>query len=173
MKRTLGIDLDDTSNNLCDVWIERYNKDYNDNITEFWDWDCTKCVKPECGEKIYDYLSEPLFFYNLGIKDNAREVIDLLFEEFEIYIVTSYRAKTCVDKTNWIKKYLPNIKVENIIFCNNKGLLNLDFLIDDGLHNIEAFKQKAIIFNHAHNKDYNGDEVRVNNWLEIKELFKL
>ena len=170
VKRTLGIDLDDTLNNLCDVWIERYNKDYNDNITEFWDWECTKCVKPECGEKIYDYLSEPKFFYNVDIKENAFEVVNFLQQHFEIYIVTAYRSKTCLDKTNWIKKFLPNINPENIIFCNNKGLLNLDFLIDDAPHNIKAFKQQAIIYNHAHNRCFEHD-VRVNNWLEIKELF--
>jgi 5'-nucleotidase len=176
IKRTLGIDLDDTLNNLCEVWIERYNKDYNDNITSFNDWDCTKCVKQECGEKIYDYLSEPQFFYNTNIKENAFEVINFLLEYFDIYIVTAYRSKTCLDKTNWIKKHLPNINPENIIFCNNKGLLNLDFLIDDAAHNIKAFKQQAIVYNHPHNlslgdNDGFNDYIRVNNWLEIKELF--
>lgn len=169
-KQTLGIDLDSTLNNLDEVWLKLYNHDYNDNLTDWNNWNINEIVKRECGEKIFDYLRIPGFFYSLDIRPNAISVIDKLIEKFDIYIVTAYIPETCVDKTNWIKKYLPKIKPENIIFCNNKGLLNLDYLIDDGPHNIECFKQKGILYNMPYNS-YLGDKyTRVNNWLEIEDL---
>ena len=175
-KKKLGIDLDDTLNNLCAHWVELYNKDYNDTLTEFDCWDVVSCVKPECGVRIYDYLLTPGLFYNLEIKPNAVEVIDYLLEYFDIYIVTAYKPETCMDKVNWLKKYLPNINHNNVIFMNNKSLLNLDYLIDDGGHNIQSFKQTGIIFDMPHNRNMVNDGffdyIRVNNWLEIKELFK-
>ncbi len=62
-RKKIGIDLDSTLNNLNDVWLDRYNKDYNDDIKHFEKWDATYNLKPECSVKIYDYLKEPGFFY--------------------------------------------------------------------------------------------------------------
>jgi len=177
-KKKLGIDLDTTLNNLNEVWLERYNQDYGDNLTEWIGWDIHNHIKSECGHKIYNYLKEPDFFYNLDIRENAAEVIDYLLEYFEIYIPSAYVAEACLDKVKWINKYLPNIKTENIIFINDKSLLELDYLIDDGPHNIQTFSpfKDAIIYDMPYNRylDHDGFQTwpRIKNWLEIKELFE-
>jgi 5'(3')-deoxyribonucleotidase len=172
-KIKIGIDLDCTLNNLLDVWLERYNKDYNDNLKDPKVWVMTDIVKPECGNKIYDYLHEPGFFYKLGIQDGAAEVMKWLCEKFEVYIVTAYFPDVCYDKVRWVQKYLPFFDIKNVIFCNNKGLLNLDYLVDDGGHNIEAFQQTGIILDCPYNRYLDDKKYpnRVSNWKEIKELF--
>lgn len=174
-KRKLGVDLDSTLNNLAEVWLERYNKDYNDNLTQWDCWNVVECVKPECGKKILDYLHEKDFFLNLGVRDNAIDVLDYLSKYFEIYIVTAYSPDVCSDKAMWLKKHFPFIKQENIIFINDKSLLHLDFLIDDGPHNIEDFKYGLpIVYDMSYNEyleDYNVFP-RVKNWLEIKQWFR-
>lgn len=174
-RKKIGIDLDSTLNNLNDVWLDRYNKDYNDDIKHFEKWDATYNLKPECSVKIYDYLKEPGFFYNLDIRPNAKRVVDLLSKKYDLYIVTAYQASTCVDKTNWVKKHLPSIDHENIIFCNNKSVLNLDYLIDDGPHNILGFKQVGVIFDLEYNEyiPTNEKRFRVKNWNEIEKLFSI
>ena len=45
-RKKIGIDLDSTLNNLNDVWLDRYNKDYNDDIKHFEKWDATYNLKP-------------------------------------------------------------------------------------------------------------------------------
>lgn len=176
-RKKIGIDLDTTLNNLMEHWLDCYNKDYNDNLKQWDTWAVDKHVKPECGVKIFDYLTKPSFFYNLDIKQNAVEVIDFLMLHFDVYIVTAYLPETCLDKANWVKKSIPNLKLENIIFINNKSLLDLDFLIDDGPHNIESFSplKEAIIYDMPYNRylDYDAFQVwdRVHNWNEIKQLF--
>lgn len=173
--KSVGIDLDCTTNVMLEPWLDRYNKDYNDNITVMPKWNLQNYVKPECGPKIFDYLHEPGFFYNLDIQKDAIEVIEWLYSNYDVYIVTAYTSDVCVDKTNWIKKFLPFFDVEKIIFCNNKGLLNLDYLIDDGGHNIEAFKQTGIIYDYPHNHELDSVKYpnRVHNWKEVREFFEL
>lgn len=171
MKR-IGLDLDSTLNNLTDVWIELYNKDYNDNLKYFSNWDNHNDVKPECGKKIYDYLHKPNLFYELDIIDGARETVEFLSKHYELYIVTAYIPETCVDKVNWVRKYLPNFNISNIVFLNKKNILELEYLIDDGPHNIEEFKGTGIVYDRPYNR-YLGDEYhRVNNWKDIEKYFK-
>lgn len=169
--KKIGIDLDTTLNNLSEDWLRLYNEKYNDNLPEFKHWDCTLDVKTECGNKIFDLIKTPNFFYNLKLNDNAYDVIFELSKGFELYIVTAYFSETCVDKTNWVRKHLPYFDIKNIIFCNNKSLLNLDYLIDDGGHNIEGFKQKGIVYDMAYNRYLVDEYTRVKNWLDIKDFF--
>lgn len=181
IRKSIGIDLDSTLNNLDDKWLELYNKDYNDKLTKdnLTSWNITSIVKPECGDKIHDYLLQPGFFKNLGMQPNAYEVTKWLSKLFDLYIVTAYHPKTCLDKALWVEKYLPQIPVRNIIFCNHKGLIKTNFLIDDGGHNIEDFSVSnkfgtPIVFDAPWNRyldNVNGIKfIRVKDWLEIKEV---
>lgn len=175
MKREIiGIDLDTTLNTLNEIWIDHYNKKYNDNLTndDITDWNIANFVKPKCGNKIYDFLLQPHFFRNLDIQPNAKEVTKWLSQYFNLYIVTAYDYRTCVDKVEWVKFYLPHIKVENIIFVNNKGLIDTDYLIDDRGWNIEVFKNNGIIFDQPYNRYLNDKYDRIYNWLDIKNYFK-
>jgi len=174
-RKKIGIDLDSTLNNLETVWIERYNQDYNDSLKEWDNWELDKVIKPECGKKIFEYLREPGFFYNLDIKKDAKEVVDFLSKHFELYIVTAYIPETCLDKANWIKKHKLAIDEKNVIFINNKGLLELDYLIDDGPHNFKDFKGKGVLLDMAYNRMLQESEklIRVKTWSEIKTIFEI
>lgn len=169
--KKIGIDLDSTLNNLTDVWIELYNKDYNDNLEYFLNWDSHNDVKSECGKKIYDYLLIPQLFYNLDINPNAKDVVEFLSKHYKLYIVTAYIPTSCNDKVNWVKKYLPEFDINNIIFINDKSILELDYLIDDGPHNIEGFKGKGIIYDRQYNKYLGDTYTRVENWKQIEKFF--
>jgi len=151
----IGIDLDDTINNLVNKWIEIYNQDYNDNlkIEDIKTWDIADYTK--IGKSFYAYLDSNIFKH-LSIKSGASEVIEKLCKEHEVYIVTanaSYNKGVCDDKVDFIKKFMPFFPIKNIIFINNKSLLDLDILIDDGLHNFEGFKGfKKVVFDRPWNK---------------------
>ena len=173
---TLGIDLDSTLNTLDKDWIAIYNQDYSDNLTreDMIRWEIDTYVKPECNKKIYDYLLKANFFKNLGVQMFAQEVTKRLLEIFDIYIVTAYHPKTCYDKCEWIKEHFPHIPVENVIFCNNKGLIHTDVLIDDGGHNLLAYHKNnksgfTIVFDAPWNRYLGHQFVRADNWIDIEE----
>ena len=153
----IGVDMDDTINSLVERWIEKYNEDYDDNvkIEDIKSWDIGDYTK--AGKDFYKYLGDGETFKNLSIKEGAAEVIEKLCENNEVYIVTantSYNTGVCDDKVNFIKKFMPFFPIKNIIFINNKSLLDLDVLIDDGLHNFEEFKGTRVVFDRPWNQDY-------------------
>lgn len=174
-KQSIAIDLDSTLNCLDKYWIEeRYNKDYNDNLKreDMICWDCHIYVKPECGYKIYDYLKEPGFFRNLGVQSNSQDVTKWLKEYFDLYVVTAYCKEAVVDKVDWLNEFFPHIDTKDIIFCNNKGLIKADFMIDDGGHNIEVFTGIGLVFDAPWNRYLDESYNRFYNWTEIKGYFK-
>lgn len=178
-KKSIAIDLDDTLNTLVDNWIRLYNKDYDDNLKKenITNWDIASFTKPECGKKLFDYTLQPNFFKSLGIKPHAKEVTKWLSEYLNLYIVTAYHPKTCLDKAEWLEEHFPHIPQKNIVFCNNKGLIKADFMIDDGGHNITDFyntnkSSTPIVFDAPWNRYLGNQFVRAMDWLEIKEIIK-
>lgn len=170
----IGVDLDSTLNNLEEVWIQRYNQDYDDNLTveNMIDWDPTKYVKPECGIKIFDYLKEPGFFRNLDIKPHGRDVMEFLHDHFDVYIVTSSHPKTVGDKWDWVEQHLPFIPSKNFIPLHEKHLFDIHYLVDDGPHNFEKFKGTGILIDMPHNRHVRNRYIRVNSLLEVKRYFR-
>jgi len=175
--KTIAIDLDDVLNNLVDEWILNvYNKEYNDTLTikDVNDWDVTKYVKPECGSKIYEILLRPNFFETLSPKIHAIEVTERLVSKYELYVVTAYHPKTVVNKVNWLSKNFPHINPKNIIFCNAKGLIKADFLIDDGPHNILDYHNNGgkhpIVFDRPWNSHLPSSFNRAKDWLQIEKM---
>jgi 5'(3')-deoxyribonucleotidase len=174
IRPSIGLDLDTCLNNIEDHWLAQYNADYNDNITpeNLLTWDTYKYVKPECGKKIYDYIERPGFFLNLDPKPYTQRVTKWLIEYADLYVVTAYTPNTCMDKAQWIKQYYSWIPVRNIMFVNDKSKILLDYLVDDGPHNVEVFKGKSILIDMVYNR-YLGDKyTRVKDYLGVESFFK-
>lgn len=166
--------MDSTLNNITDLWLAKYNKDYNDNLTnkDLKAWEINEFVKPECGMKIFDYILQPNFFIDLDLYDlDAPDVVEWLKNYAEVYIVTAYHPYVCKDKADWIAKYLPKFNQRNIIFCNQKHLLELDYLIDDNPHTCEQFKGQYILMDYPWNKSLGDKYPRMENWLQVQEYF--
>jgi len=163
----IGVDLDDVINDLVPKWIYFYNRDYNDNlkIEDIKSWDIGDYTK--IGKDFYKYLGNEKLFKFLSINDGAAEIIEKLCKKHEVYIVTanaSYNKGVCDDKVNFIKKFMPFFPIKNIIFINNKSLLDLDILIDDGLHNFVNFKGTRFVFDRPWNQSEFGWDYRIYNW---------
>lgn len=63
------------------------------------------------------FAIEKGFFKNLKAYKNI-EVINEMAKEGNVYIISaSPNLQADKDKMEWLKKYLPNIKIENIILC--------------------------------------------------------
>lgn len=178
-KPTIGIDLDSTLNNLEEEWIlHTYNEEYGDNLKEedMHCWEVERYAKKAKPEDIYSILLRPHFFYNLRPKDCAREVTEKLSKDHELFIVTAYSPTTVVDKVDWVKKYFPHINPKNIIFCNSKGLIKTDYLIDDGGHNILDYHNNGgknpIVFDRPWNRHLPNTFKRATGWLQVERMIK-
>lgn len=177
MKKVLCIDMDSVIVDLMTEWYKRYNHDYNDNLSieRVSDWDATKYVKKECGERIYEYLKQSGIFYDLKPLPFAIEVMERLSNRFELLIVTSPPSKYAYkEKEDWIIKHMPFIKREAIIFTHRKELIDGDLLFDDSPIHLASFMKKGkkvVAMDYLYNRIINCP--RVSNWLEFEEKVDL
>lgn len=170
--KTLLIDMDSVICDLMSEWHQRYNEDYQDNLTvdRLKCWQSENYVKPECGKKIYNYLNEPDLFLNLKPLPHAIEVLERLHEKYEILIVTSSPQYAFIEKDKWVTEHLPFIGRKNLIFAHKKYKVCGDLLFDDAPHNLLEFKETgriAIAMDYPYNQDLQVP--RVKNWLEFEE----
>ena len=131
----------------------------------------------------FDYFIKHNQYDYCKLLPDVREVLKYLQDYYDIYIGTSYIIKeilqecgiNLVHKHNYLYEKLPFISPENYIFISNKALLNCDVKIDDKLSNLENAKIK-LLFTAYHNKNLDDEYlkslgvIRVNNWLEIKDI---
>lgn len=172
-KPVLVVDQDDVLAVLLDAWVEKYNEDFEDSLKpeDIKTWNIMSYVKPEVGPKIFDYLDIPDFMENLPIKDGSQKALKSLSEHFEIFVVTAPMDYSGVpSKVKWLQKYFPFIPKENYVFTMNKSIVRTDFMVDDGVHNLEGLRGGyPILFDAPHNQQETRFQ-RVKNWKEAYHL---
>lgn len=174
-KGIIGVDQDDVLAELLPKWIDTYNKLYGDKlcVDDIKTWNIHQYVKPCCGEKIYDILSFHKFYRDLKVVLHSQEVLKELSEDYDIYIITDAMASRMSFKAkfDWLQENFPFISKSHYIFTGDKSIFKGDYLIDDGVHNLEKFSGKGLLFTQPHNEKCDKFE-RFNNWLEIGDYFK-
>jgi len=174
----IAIDLDNTINDLMTPWLAWYDEKYDDglSIDDITDWDITRFVN--CGDEIYDFLSIPGSFLNTLIQPGAASVMEWLNDRFDTYIVTACtfngkNGRVFEEKSTWIQNHLPFINLRQVIFAHDKSVIDADYMIDDGLHNLRNFRGTGIVFDRPWNRKTLIYRIyrRVYNWLDIKWYF--
>lgn len=167
----LLFDLDGIVTDLVSKWLAVYNRDYSDNLRPeditSWDWD--RFVKPECGKRIYYYLSRPGFFADLKPIPGAIEALERLSHRLELVVVTASPASGMRDKADWVKRHLPFVPKHNLVVTYRKDLVLGDFMFDDAPRNLEHTPATRIMMDYPYNRDFD-DAYRVRNWTEFEAL---
>ena len=169
----IGIDYDSTLFNTIDVWIDLYNKKYNDKLTinDFKFWDIHKSLPKEKSNKFYSILDNNELWENIKPLNNAVEVVKDLNEEYEVYIITATHHNHIKIKSEILLKYFPFIEYKQIISCYYKQIINVDIMIDDNLENLIGGKYRKILIDYPWNRDvddYDRGIERFKNWKEIR-----
>jgi 5'(3')-deoxyribonucleotidase len=144
-KLTILCDLDGIVADLLTPWLSRYNADYGDNltVTDITDWDIHNCVKSECGEKIYDYINEPGFYFNLKPLPGAIDTINSLRNDgHEVVFVTASASAphTAEEKLRWIEKHF-GMSRRDVFIGHKKHLVKGDVFIDDSPKNLMKYRE--------------------------------
>jgi 5'(3')-deoxyribonucleotidase len=165
--------MDSVIVDLMSEWYNRYNNDYNDDLTvdRVLDWDAHSYVKAECAGRIYDYLKQAGMFENLLPLPHAVEVLERLAQRFDIVIVSSAPSSIAYrEKEEWVLRHLPFISRDNLIFAHRKDLILGDLLFDDAPHNLQAFMRTgriAVAMDYPYNREVSCP--RVADWLEFEK----
>lgn len=180
----IGIDIDDTINNLHDILIkkgtefnEREKIDFKVNPTQ-WDFDKAFGWDELTAKKFMDENMENAYL-NAGIKEKAAEVINRLHTEGEkIIIITAREIKNAYKiSETWLKE--KNVNFDKLIVgAEDKAKIclenNIDVFIDDLVNNckkVSETKAKVLMFNSPYNQEEKECK-RVYNWDEIYREIK-
>ena len=68
------------------------------------------------------------------------------------------------------QKHFPFIPASHIVYCGDKSILRADYLIDDNPRQLRRFTGEGILYSSPHNVGVKGYK-RVNDWLEVEDLF--
>lgn len=160
------VDVDDVTADLIGAWLKLYNEKYNDNLkkSEVTCWNISLLVKPECGEKIYEWVETPEIYDIVKPMKNALISINKLRENNNrVVFVTASTIGAAGRKFQWLNDHGFNVPIEDYIEAHDKSLIRGDIMLDDGAHNCEITTAIPYIFTQAWNRKYKFKH-RVRNW---------
>lgn len=171
MKR-IAIDMDEVLADIYPKFLDYFERDLGWR-PKWEDYAGKKIYELEGAAHLRDYLHANGFFADLTVMPNSQKVVQQLLAHYDIYVVTSAMEfrNSLSDKYDWLRTHFPFIHWKKIVMCGDKSLIQADYMIDDHVHNLKAFKGKALLYNASHNVD-DQEYTRVNNWLEIEAFFK-
>lgn len=161
----VGIDVDGVCADLLPEWLRRYNADFGDSLScdQITAWDTHQFTKPECGVKIYGYLSLPDLYEGVAPLPAAAESIERIRAlGHEVAFVTSCTYGMVDQKARWLERHgftksrkdggLP----ADLIVANTKRWVGADLLVDDRAQTIVEWladrAKRAILVEMPYNK---------------------
>lgn len=171
----VAVDVDGVVADLHSEWLRLYNDDYGDKLhsEDIKDWNIQNYVKPECGNRIFEYLRKPDLYSKVPAIVGAREgVSEIRNNGHRVVFVSSAVLGSLDQKFAWLIKqgFLKDKggrPDSDLIFSHDKTIIKADMLIDDGLHNIKGW-DRAILFDAPYNRNtMDNNFVRVYNWTQI------
>ena len=170
--------MDDTIENLCEVWVDYLNEKHNLSVSidEITDWDITKSFPTLSIKEVYAPLMDEKLWDRVDPLPDAVEFLKRLIDDgHDVLIVTASNPNMINVKLNKVLfKYFPFIPNYDVIITGYKDLIDGDVLIDDAPHNFLRERKLNLLMNAPHNKNYDIDKhpyklIRVKNWCEIYE----
>lgn len=171
----IGIDIDDTIEDLLPIWLEALNAISGKTIKarDVKEWGLEKIYPNLSLEQLYKPLESDFFWQQVKPKKNAAKVLQQLIKDgHEVYLITASHYTTIFPKVeNMLKKYFPFIDWKHVIITANKQLIKCDLLIDDCPANLVGASGIKLLMNTSYNEsfeEWKEDKMfRVYNWKEI------
>ena len=167
-------DVDDVTALLLPTWLDKYNKDYEDNLKPegITDWNIHNFVTAECGTKIYDYLKDPRLYDTVFPREGAFVGVYTLRElGFRVYFATSTPIETAGRKFYWLNDWGFDVDRRDYMEVPDKSVLNGYLMIDDRYANVKGFHGIGCLFTEPWNSKFKWD-YRVSSWEDCIENIK-
>lgn len=177
-KLTILVDMDDTIENFCEVWVDLINKHNGTNVSinDIKDWDITKAFPTLDKESIYaPILTEELWKRVTPLPGAVEYLKKIIDDGHRVVIVTalSHHETISTKFNNVLFKYFPYITLNDVVVTSQKQIVRGDILIDDAPHNLEGGDYLKLLYNAPHNMSYpaeQNDMIRVESWSQIYDI---
>lgn len=163
-RKTVLIDVDEC---ICfGGFLDAVNEFLKTNyvIDDFTNYYIEKeAFQDEYGEltEFQKYLKDKNLYENAYVLPNAIEVIKMLNEVYDVYILSSCinvfnkenSGRIFKDKFDFLIETVPFISPEKYIFTSSKHLFTADIIIDDRVSDLDNRSKVKILFPSYHNKN--------------------
>lgn len=151
----LAIDMDEVLADTLGWQIHHYNQRFGASVTPA-DLDGVDLIDivPDAHKSwAVDIFSEPGFFRDIPPMPGSLEVMRRLCVRHRVYIASAATEfPTCfLEKMDWLAHYVPQIPVPRIVFCADKSVLDVDYLIDDNPAHFPGMRGTGLLFHAPHN----------------------
>ena len=121
---------------------------------------------------IFEFFTEE-FFRTQPVIEGAKEFVRKLSQMTEVFICTSVYPQFMSIRAEILMKEFPEIPPENIYMASRKDKLNVDILLDDGMHNVmKSNAAYPILMRRPWNQSATG-MLAVNNYDEFLKLVEV
>lgn len=114
------------------------------------------------GSIFRDFIPKP------GAIDTLRDICD----RHDVFIITAAMEHPgCLaPKLDWVTRHLPFFDPLKLVFCGDKSIAQVDYLVDDSPRHFERLGGTGVVFTAPKNRDETR-YLRVNDWAGIRHLF--
>ncbi|MDQ1693291.1 MAG: hypothetical protein QOH85_826 [Acidobacteriaceae bacterium] len=173
-RKRIAVDMDEVLADALGELVRRYNREFSETLAvrDMWGRWMVEALPASRQDRVMAYLQQEDFFDDLAVMPDSQRVLERLSRSFEIFVATAAMEfpKSFGPKYRWLQRHFPFLSPSHYVFCGDKSILHADYLIDDMPRHFERFQGTGVLFTAAHNAKLQVP-VRVNNWLEIEELF--
>jgi 5'(3')-deoxyribonucleotidase len=172
--KTIGIDMDEVIADTLGELLTRYNREFGTAWDKselvgrrFW-----QTVPPEHKPWIMECFADGEIFADLPVFEDSIAVVQELQRSYEVFITTAaMEVPSSFDaKFRWLQRHFPFIPTSHIVFCGDKSVLAVDYLIDDNVRHFERLQGEGIVFTAPHNT-HETRWRRVSTWAEVRAMF--
>jgi len=152
----LAIDMDEVLADTLGKQLDCYNRRYGVNVApaDLEGLELVDIVPPSHRPCVLDMMHEPGFFADIPPISGALEVMDRLCRNHRVYIASAATEfpGSFREKMDWIARHLPQIPTPRIVFCGEKSILDVDYLVDDTPAHFEGMRGAGLLFDAPHNR---------------------
>jgi 5'(3')-deoxyribonucleotidase len=168
----IAVDMDEVLADTLGEQLRRYNFRYNEQVTpdDLTGLELVDTVPPERRGWVLEMLHEPGFFANLELIPGAIAGMRQLCLEHEVFVASAAMEfpGSFDDKFLWLRRRFPEVSTRSIIFCGDKGVLDVDYLIDDTPEHFRRLRGVGLLFDAPHNRGHRGYP-RVFGWGQVQD----
>lgn len=117
-------------------------------------------------------IQEGDFFADLAVMPDSQRVLPALAARYEIFVATAAMEypRSFAAKYAWLRRHFPWVPPLHIVFCGDKAVLDVDFLIDDNTRHFRRLRGQGVLYTAAHNRAETGYP-RVDDWRAVEAMF--